>query len=158
MRRPGRSDAPACEGADCPARQMIAWPGDRAACGGPVRIGMVDTGLNAEHAVLRDARLRLHRLAPGKGLAASDALHGTAIAALLVGQADSRSPGLVHWAELIAVDAFARIEALDYLAAQQVDIVNLSLAGPPNAALGRQILRMDRMGIVLVAAALILQG
>ncbi|MEF9603296.1 S8 family serine peptidase, partial [Paracoccus sp. PXZ] len=50
-------------------------------------------------------------------------------------------------------DAFALVEALDYLAAQQVRIVNLSLAGPPNQALAGQIRRMDQAGIVLVAAA-----
>ena len=50
-------------------------------------------------------------------------------------------------------DAFALVEALDYLASQNVQIVNLSLAGPPNQALGGQIRRMDRQGIVLVAAA-----
>ncbi|MDK8875228.1 S8 family serine peptidase [Paracoccus sp. SSJ] len=163
--RPGNAAASSCRGADCPARQMIAWPQDTTGCGGPVRIGMVDTGLNADHAVLKDARIRVHRLDPGNGLDASDALHGTAIAALLVGRADSRTPGLVPGAELVAVDAFhkrrgderadafALIEALDYLAAQEVDIVNLSLAGPRNTALGQQIRRMDRQGIVLVAAA-----
>ncbi|MFG6083290.1 S8 family serine peptidase [Paracoccus litorisediminis] len=162
--RPGNA-APACSGADCPARQMIAWPADTSGCGGPVRIGMVDTGLNADHAVLKDARMRVHRIDQGKGLARSDALHGTAVAALLVGRADSRSPGLVPQAELVAVDAFhkqrederadafALVEALDYLTAQQVDIVNLSLAGPPNEALRRQIQRMAQQDIVLVAAA-----
>ncbi|MDT1062236.1 S8 family serine peptidase [Paracoccus sp. CPCC 101403] len=161
--RPGNA-APACSGADCPARQMIAWPADTSGCGGPVRIGMVDTGLNADHAVLKDARIAVHRIDRGKG-ARSDALHGTAVAALLVGRADSRSPGLVPQAELVAVDAFhkqrederadafALVEALDYLSAQQVDIVNLSLAGPPNEALRAQIQQMARQDIVLVAAA-----
>lgn len=161
--RPGQ--AAACKGADCPARQMIGWPAQTAGCGGPVRIGMVDTGLNDRHAVLRKARVRVHRIDAGGGVAPSDAQHGTAVAALLVGAAGSRTPGLVPQAQLIAVDAFhkqraderadafALVEALDYLAGQQVDIVNLSLAGPANAALAGQIARMDGQGIVLVAAA-----
>lgn len=163
--RPGNAAAPACTGGDCPARQMIGWPADTSQCGGPVRIGMVDTGLNADHAVLQDARITVHSIDPDKGMVPSDALHGTAIAALLVGKADSRTPGLVPQAQLIAVDAFhkrrederahafALIEALDYLAGRDVDIVNLSLAGPANDALARQIGQMDQQGITLVAAA-----
>jgi len=162
--RPGNAEA-ACSGADCLARQMIAWPAETSGCGGPVRIGMVDTGLNADHAVLKNARIRVHRIDPGKGLEQSDALHGTAVASLLVGRPDSRTPGLVPDAELVAVDAFykqrkderadafALVEALDYLTRQQVDIVNLSLAGPPNDALARQIALMAGQDIVLVAAA-----
>ncbi|WJS86606.1 S8 family serine peptidase [Paracoccus sp. TOH] len=163
--RPGNAPAAACQGADCPARQMIAWPARTLGCGNPPRIGMVDTGLNPGHDVLKDSRITVHRIKAGKGVAPSDRLHGTAVAALLVGRADSRTPGLVPQAELIAVDAFhkqrqderadafALVEALDHLAAQDVDIVNLSLAGPPNQALARQIRRMDRQGVVLVAAA-----
>ncbi|MFD2813514.1 S8 family serine peptidase [Paracoccus aerius] len=50
-------------------------------------------------------------------------------------------------------DAFGLIEALDYLASQQVRIVNLSLAGPPNDALARQVEEMAADGILLIAAA-----
>lgn len=161
--RPGQ--AADCAGGDCPARQMIAWPATPGGCGSAVRIGMVDTGVNADHPALNTARLRVHQIAPGDRLAASDPVHGTAVAALLVGRSDSRSPGLVPYAELIAVDAFhkarqderadafALIEALDYLADQKVQIVNLSLAGPPNQALDGQIREMERHGILLVAAA-----
>ncbi|MDQ7775893.1 S8 family serine peptidase [Paracoccus aminovorans] len=161
--RPG--GAAVCSGGDCPARQMIAWPAIQGGCGKTVRIGMVDTGVNADHAALEHARLRVHQIEPGGKRAASDAVHGTAVAALLVGRSDSRSPGLVPDAELIAVDAFhkakqderadafALVEALDYLASQKVQIVNLSLAGPANQALGGQIREMDRQGILLVAAA-----
>lgn len=153
----------ACAGGDCLARDMIGWPASLSGCTALPRIGMVDTGLNADHAALSAARLRVHRIetkAPP-----SDLLHGTAVASLLVGDADSRSPGLVPGAELVAVDAFGKdaadqradafalIEALDYLHAQEVRIVNLSLAGPPNDALAQQIARMSDAGILLIAAA-----
>ncbi len=152
-----------CDGPDCLARDMIGWPVGLAGCGALPRIGMVDTGLNADHAALSDARIRVHRIETGAQ--PSDLLHGTAVASLLVGDADSRSPGLVPGAELVAVDAFQTvaadqradafglIEALDYLAAQDVRIVNLSLAGPPNAALARQISRMVADDVLLIAAA-----
>ncbi|MCZ0962510.1 S8 family serine peptidase [Paracoccus benzoatiresistens] len=152
-----------CDGPDCLARDMIGWPASLSGCGAMPRIGMVDTGLNADHAALSEARIRVHRI--DTGAPPSDLLHGTAVASLLVGDADSRSPGLIPGAELVAVDAFqkvaadqradafALIEALDYLAAQDVRIVNLSLAGPPNAALGRQVARMAEDGVLLIAAA-----
>lgn len=151
-----------CQGVDCLARDMIEWPAT-AGCGDLPLIGMVDTGLNAEHAALSDAAIRLHRVETESPI--SDHLHGTAVASLLVGDTASRSPGLVPQAQLVAVDAFhkdqkdqradayALIEALDYLASQNVRVINLSLAGPPNRALEREIQELEQAGIVVVAAA-----
>lgn len=155
--------AAACRGIDCPARQMIDWPVAAPGCGSLPRLGMVDTGLNAGHDALAGARVELLRTDGRR--AKSDLLHGTAVAALLVGARDSRAPGLVPGAELVAVDAFHRagkdqrsdvfslIRALDRLSERQVRIANLSLAGPPNAALEAQVAQMDASGILLVAAA-----
>ncbi|WP_295044347.1 S8 family serine peptidase [uncultured Paracoccus sp.] len=152
-----------CQGADCLAREMIDWPASLGTCAALPRIGMVDTGLNADHAALAGAAIRVHRI--DTEAAPSDLLHGTAVASLLVGRGDTRSPGLVPGAELIAVDAFqkvaqdqradafALIEALDYLEAQDVRIVNLSLAGPQNAALDAQLAQMAAADILLIAAA-----
>lgn len=152
-----------CRGIDCPARQMINWPVAMPGCGPLPRLGMVDTGLNAEHDALAGARIKQLRNRDGRKK--SDLLHGTAVAALLVGAADSRAPGLVPGAELVAVDAFHRagkdqrsdayslIRALDRLAEQGVRIVNLSLAGPANAALKAQVAQMEDAGILLIAAA-----
>ncbi|MDO5529081.1 MAG: S8 family serine peptidase [Paracoccus sp. (in: a-proteobacteria)] len=152
----------ACSGIDCPARQMIQWPQD-VSCGVPPRIGMVDTGLNADHDTFRDAELTIHRL--DQEASESGLVHGTAIASLLVGAGDTRSPGLVRHAPLWAVDAFHRsqsdersdafslIEALDWLAANDVRIINLSLAGPDNELLAAKMEALEAQGILVVAAA-----
>jgi subtilisin family serine protease len=92
--------------------------------------------------------------------------HGTAVAALLVGNQSGRSPGLLPEAELIAVDTFHRlgrhgdvsdaysiVKALDYLESRKVEIVNLSLAGPANALLERAVKSLTDKGVILVAAA-----
>lgn len=154
---------PDCKGSNCPARQMIGWPVAMAGCGPTPRIGMIDTGLNAAHAVFQGSSIEVHRI--GDEAAPSDLVHGTAVAALLVGRNDSRSPGLVPHATLIAVDAFesvgsdsradafALIEALDFLGQSDVGVINLSLAGPANEPLEFQIRELDRQGIVIVAAA-----
>lgn len=151
-----------CRGIDCPARAMIDWPVELD-CGIPPRIGMIDTGLNPDHATFTQADLTLHRL--DAGATESGQIHGTAVASLLVGAGDTRSPGLVGHAPLWAVDAFHRsqnderadafslVEALDWLAAQDVRIINMSLAGPDNALLAEKIGTMEDSGILVVAAA-----
>lgn len=153
----------ACQGIDCPARQMIGWPVISAACGPLPRMGMVDTGVNTGHAALEGARIELHRMEDEDP--PSDLVHGTAVASLLVGDPESRTPGLVPQAELVAVDsfhragqdqrsdAFALIAALDYLQERGARVVNLSLAGPANSPLEAQVAEMAEAGLILVAAA-----
>jgi hypothetical protein len=156
-----------CEGGDCPARLMIGWPVWETrdeACGRGVRIGMIDTGINAGHATFAGAELEVRQLAPGE-LDPSRAIHGTAVAALLVGDPGTRSPGLVPASRLVALDAFHRvggderadvftlIEALGELAAEGVGVINLSLAGPENAVLAEVVGRLvNEEDIVVVAA------
>ncbi|MBM3605449.1 MAG: peptidase S8/S53 subtilisin kexin sedolisin, partial [Alphaproteobacteria bacterium] len=149
----------------CLARQVIGWQ-PPSGCGSLPRIGMVDTGVNIEHETFAGVRLRMHSLDRAQTRhAASDTLHGTAVAALLVGAPHSRSPGLVPGAELVAVDAFVRagedqrsdaftlIAALDWLGAQDLRLINLSLAGPPNEELAREIATLIGRDILIVAAA-----
>ena len=156
-----------CRGTECPARLSIGWPllPDReTSCGRGVTIGMIDTGINDDHAAFAGARLEVHRLTP-EDFDPSQAIHGTAVAALLVGDPATRSPGLVPAARLIAVDAFHRrgsderadiftlVEALDFLADQGVEVVNLSLAGPENAVLAEAVDRLVmEKDIVIVSA------
>jgi minor extracellular protease Epr len=156
-----------CEGAECPARLMLDWPlfeQRDEACGRGVTIGMIDTGINADHETFEGAALTVRQLAPG-ALDPSRAVHGTAVAALFVGDPATRSPGLVPASRLIALDAFHRVggderadvftlvEALAELAAEDVGVINLSLAGPENSVLaeivGRLVVEED---IVVVAA------
>src|SRR5690606_27725612 len=79
---------------------------------------------------------------------ASSKMHGTAIAVLIAGRADSRTPGLLQSARLVAADAFHAdaggndaadafdiTRALDRLAASGAKVVNLSFAGPANLVL-----------------------
>lgn len=161
------ADALACEGLHCPARALVRWPetiGPKG-CGAPVTIGMVDTGLNPEHEALAGARIAVMRVAP-EDFTASEAVHGTAVAALLVGDPASRSPGLVPGLPLVAVDAFHRqggderadaftlVRALDHLSQQGARVINLSLAGPPNDVLEATLAQLaTQRGITIVAAA-----
>lgn len=161
-------EASPCRSRDCPARELIGWAApdvDVQACGGRPRIGMIDTGINADHAAFDGASLEVIRLSRS-GAAPSGSQHGTAVAALLVGARDGRTPGLVPGAELVAVDTFHRanggadladayslVRGLDALAARGLPVINMSLSGPANAVLERTIEQVTDQGTLLVAAA-----
>lgn len=151
------------------ARHLVGWPtggdGSGMACLKPQRIGLIDTAINAEHAVLAKARLEVLSLGDGKDTGSGEQ-HGTAVAALLVGAPGSRVPGLLPDAEIIAVDAFQRfrkttdianvydlVRALDLLTQRDVRVVNLSLTGPANALLQQAVAAAVGRGTILVAAA-----
>lgn len=126
---------------------------------------MIDTGVNPDHETFSGAALEIIRLS-GEEMAPSRAVHGTAVAAILIGDPAGRSPGLIPHSPLIAVDVFHRdqgderadafslVEALGVLADRDVRVLNLSLAGPSNMVLGEVIRRLIEVeGIVIVAAA-----
>jgi subtilisin family serine protease len=159
-------EAGTCEGPHCPFFEQVGWiapPGATAACAADVTIGLIDTGINPDHTAFAGARIDVHRIA-SEGLDASRAIHGTAVLALLVGAPDSRSPGLVPDARVIAVDAFHRASgderadvfalaaAMDYLADRGARIVNMSLAGPPNTVLEQGVQALVARDITIVAA------
>lgn len=166
--RPEQHPDQPCRGKDCMARHVIGWPLDTlgsASCAGKVRIGLIDTAINAEHGAFEGGSVEIIRLT-GMTLPESGTQHGTAVAALLVGSANSRTPGLVPSGTLIAVDAFSRarrqddrsevydlVRAVDLLAQRNVHVINMSLAGPPNILLEQAMRKVADKDIILVAAA-----
>ncbi|MDW9506334.1 S8 family serine peptidase [Sinorhizobium meliloti] len=160
-------DAP-CVTSDCLARNVIGWPSAQTRpsnCSAGVRIGLVDTAINPDHIAFEARNLEIVRLVDEE-LPESGRQHGTAVAALLVGSASGRTPGLIPGGKLIAVDAFHRAgrqddrsaafdlaRALDLLAGRQVQVINLSLAGPPNLLLEQAVKKTGERGIIMVAAA-----
>lgn len=165
--RPDQDRADPCGADQCLARHVVGWPETEAMpdrCTAPVRIGLIDTAINAEHLAFAGGRIETIRLGTGD-LPESARQHGTAVAALLVGSAESRTPGLVPGGELIAVDAFQRtgnddrsavydlVRAIDLLAGKGVRVINMSLTGPANLLLERTVELAAQRDIVLVAAA-----
>lgn len=157
----------ACRHLNCAALALIDWPAARAGapnCQVTVPIGIIDTGINVEHDNLRGARIELIRL-DDDGVDPSLAIHGTAVASLLVGRADGRAPGLVPEARVIAVDVFGRegmderasvvsvLKAIDLMATRSVRVVNMSLAGPPNLVLEQSLATLTAPGGAIVLAA-----
>ena len=129
------------------------------------RIGMIDGPVDPKHRALRTVRLQSFS-ALAKGERAVNANHGTAVAALLAGQDPEHAlSGYAPGATVFAANAFAKEKrgpgadverigvALNWLAGQQVRLINMSFAGPSNAALDSLISASTGKGIVLVAAA-----
>ena len=123
----------------------------------PVRVGLVDSGVEASHPALRDATL-LTWGCEGTPLPES---HGTAVASLLAGhEADfhGAAPGATVYAADVycgrptggAVETIAA--AFGWLVGQRVPVINVSLVGPANAMLAAVVARAIAHGYVIVAA------
>lgn len=162
--RPGK-DRP-CAGQSCAALELVAWPSPgQLQCGPAPDIGMVDTRVDTTHELLKGSTIETVNMRRD-GLAQSSAQHGTAVAALLVGAAGSRAPGLVPEAKLLAADPFHRgeggddrvdvfdlVRAIDHLVARKPDALNLSLSGPANLLLEESVAVALGTGVPVVAAA-----
>ncbi len=134
-----------------------AADGVRSGSGAAVRVGLVDSGVDAAHPVFEGAAVTRW----GCDGQAVPAPHGTAVAALMVGRSEHLR-GAAPGASLYAADVYCgsptggaadRIAAaLGWLDQQQVGVVNISLVGPPNALLARAVAAMQAHGHLLVAA------
>lgn len=122
-----------------------------------IKIGLVDGGVDVRHPALRGADVR-----PFGCDRAQPSAHGTAVASLLVGR-ERKFSGAATGATLYAADVYCGraaggsaafiLEALAWLAREQVPVINVSLVGPANRALERAIQELVARGHVIVAAA-----
>ncbi|WP_243368198.1 S8 family serine peptidase [Microvirga solisilvae] len=157
--------AAGCSDPGCEASILVGWtPPAAEVCGTPPLIGLIDTGIDLSHEALKGQSIEVIDISKEtEGRSSLD--HGTAIAALLVGQPGSVAPGLIPQARLVAVDAFSKrketadnatvislVTAIEALAERGVKVINLSLSGPPNEVLKKAVEAAQEKGIVLVAA------
>lgn len=120
-------------------------------------IGMVDGGV-APHPCLASAAIEQRGFTPGGPKPTG---HGTAIASLLVGS-DAVFTGAARGRPLLVADVYggqaaagsaeAIVAALGWLAQRKVEVVTISLVGPPNRLLERGVDALRARGILVVAA------
>lgn len=159
-----QGDAPDCDGASCEPMRRLGWPANNANCGRDQTIGMVDSGVDTRLPVLQGADLRVRRFVTDAN-ASGDSGHGTAVAAILVGQPGTALPGLMPRARLraaepffrlpsgtLAADAAGLVKSLEWLVAQQVQVIGMSLTGPDNLVLAAAIQRTQARGVLVAAA------
>ncbi len=140
-------------------------PAPAARCGAGIRLGMIDGTVDLSHPALRHQRIVQRRFLPEQKRAASSK-HGTAVASLLVGGGGPGGAGVMPGATLLVGsiferrgwngargDLFALLEALDWLAGEGVDAVNLSFESGANTILTSALARAASRGLVLIAAA-----
>ncbi len=148
------------------AARMIRWPAENVALSAGLKIGMIDGGINPHHPALanqdivaRDFRSRSNLSVPMD--------HGTAVAALLVGDENSDNfSGLLPHAKLFAANIFSRArdgrilgdprafgDAVDWLIEMEVTVINVSLTGKNNPLIAQAIEKARAHGIIVVAAA-----
>ena len=149
----------------CFGQELVAWSKALRSCTRDVRIGIIDTSFDIGHPTFKKLKAVrkefLDDVQPS-----DDDWHGTAILSLLAGDPESGTPGLVPDATFLLATAFRSdaagnastdtgrlIEALDWLDKLDVDVVNMSFAGPPDPAVARTIERMSLKGVMFVAAA-----
>lgn len=148
------------------ARTAIGWEPAAPDCGRGVRIGMIDAAVDVSHPALAGQEIE-YRSFHNPDRRPAEAVHGTAIAAMLVGH-PSRDGwgGILPGAQLKAANVFeynedgqlvgnalALVKAFDWMVEEGVHVVNLSMAGQDNKALRYVIDHARERGLVSVAAA-----
>jgi subtilisin family serine protease len=134
-------------------------PGAAAPQRGPIRVGLIDGGVDRKHAALRGAAGGSF----GCGGSALPSEHGTAVASLLVGRDRGFAGALASGkAELFAADVYCDkpdggsaeevVRALAWMARERVAVVNVSLVGPQNRLLEQGVAALVKRGHLLVAA------
>ncbi len=146
------------------ARELIGWR-RRTGCGVRVRIGLVDTGADAHHPALAHARLDQREFL-SDGYRAAPREHGTAEAAILLGNGADDLRGLLPRAHLFLAAVFRKRAhdtadataeqvtlALDWLAGKNVSVIVLPLGGPRNLLIEVAVRRILQRSIAVTAAA-----
>lgn len=123
----------------------------------PRRVGLIDGGVDRQHAALRGARLHPW----GCDGVQHPSAHGTAVASLLVGRetvfAGSAKGTTLYTADIYCgqpADGAAETIALAlaWMVRENVAVVNISLVGSSNRLLERAVQALVRKGFLLVAA------
>ena len=127
-----------------------------AAPGQGLRVGLIDSGVDGSHPALSGTTI--HRF--GCDGAILPQAHGTAVASLLVGQAEDFH-GALPGAELYAADVFCGNPggsiallsiSLDWMARENVPVINISLVGAKSVLLTQLVRVMGQRGHLMVAA------
>jgi hypothetical protein len=156
-----------CSGDHCFARDVIGWKDMLSPCARGLRIGVIDTVIDAGHPAFA-GRYNIHRndFIPDKRQAAPD-WHGTGVLSILAANPlAGGAPGLVPDAEFfvsgvfftddrgeMAADTISLLSALQWMGRNEVKVVNMSFAGPRDELVQQEIDRMASNGVIFVAAA-----
>jgi subtilisin family serine protease len=149
-------------------RELEVLQAHRLSQGAAVRIAIIDTGVDYQHPDLQGRIIARRNFVAGGSDFAGDR-HGTEVAGVIAATADGGAGvlGVAPKSRLIALKAcwplpqntaeaacnsFTLAEALQAAITARADIVNLSLAGPPDPLLARLIRYGVQHGMIFVGA------
>jgi hypothetical protein len=141
----------------------------RWATGLGVRVAVVDTGVDVDHPDLRGRIARANNFVDAGSQTFNTDIHGTAIAGVIAANANQKVGlvGVAPRSEIYALkacwqqpagartavcDSYTLAKAVDFAIAHGAQVLNFSLAGPPDPLLARLITSALGRGIVVVAA------
>jgi subtilisin family serine protease len=142
----------------------------RWATGKGVKVAVIDTGVDLDHPDLRGRVVKAQNFVDQGERSFTTDFHGTAVAGVIAAAANNEIGivGVAPQAEIYALKAcwqqppgareavcnsYTLAKAVDFAIAQGAQVLNFSLAGPPDVLLGRLIqVALDR-GIAVIAAA-----
>lgn len=156
-------------------RELDVLPAHSLSQGAAVRIAIIDTGVDYQHPDLRGRIIARRDFVAGDSGDFVTDRHGTEVAGVIAATEDGGMGllGIAPKARLLVLKAcwplredagravcnsFTLAQALEAAIAAKVDIVNLSLAGPPDPLLERLIRYGMRQGIIYVGAVPPLHG
>lgn len=156
-----------CSSDHCFARDLIGWKDMLSPCARGLRIGVIDTFIDAGHPAFA-GRYNIHRndFIPDNRQPAPD-WHGTGVLSILAANPlAGGAPGLVPDAEFfvsgvfftddrgeMATDTISLLKALQWMGQNDVKLINMSFAGPRDELVEQEIERMASNGVIFVAAA-----
>lgn len=146
------------------AYDILGWSQHQRNCIPRHKLGIIDTGI-ARINQIEQNNIR-HKSMLSNGIKPAKKDHATAIASLILGAPQKQIPGLLPRAELYSAAIFRQrtdnrvdttaeliIKALNWMAEQQVKVINFSLGGPRNLVVELAIKQLLDRGFVVVSAA-----
>jgi subtilisin family serine protease len=141
------------------------------ATGKGVTVALIDTGVDVEHPDLQGRITSTANFVEGGENTFAADRHGTAVAGVIAARSNNAIgiAGIAPEADIVALKAcwqrtptapqalcssWTLAKAVDHAVLAGVQVLNFSLAGPPDALLARLIARASEQGICVVAAAL----
>lgn len=124
----------------------------------PLRIGMMDSSINATHTCFDNSKVYQKAFYPNG--AKQDFAHGTSMASVFTADCGLLEQATIYNAEvfgrtekgMVIASAADLIRGLDWLIGQDPDIISLSLSGPPNKVLSSALETILERGIRVVAS------
>ncbi|WP_052749121.1 S8 family serine peptidase [Arsukibacterium ikkense] len=142
-----------------------AMPAMAGSCTYPTRVGVIDSAVDVTHPVFAQLATPVVTKHFINEQLPFSAAHGTAVVSRLLGLPQAAVASASDSMVILAAAAFyqaeqhdagaliAILQALEWLAANDVQIINMSLTGPANRVLARGVTQTQAAGISLVAAA-----